>query len=100
MEKPDVDAIEGLPPAISIEQKTAGSIPRSTVGPITEVYDYLRLLWARTGTPHCPRDGSPIERQSASQITDLRSEEHTSELQSQSNLVCRLLLEKKKKKKV
>src|SRR6266702_1717695 len=71
MAKPDVDAIEGLSPAISIEQKTAGSNPRSTVGTITEVYDYLRLLWARTGTPHCPRDGSPIERQSASQITDL-----------------------------
>ena len=71
MEKPDVDAIEGLSPAISIEQKTAGSNPRSTVGTITEVYDYLRLLWARVGTPHCPNDGSPIERQSASQITDL-----------------------------
>src|SRR5881398_3165960 len=71
MEKPDVDAIEGLSPAISIEQKTAGHNPRSTVGTITEVYDYLRLLWARLGTPHCPRDGSPIERQSASQITDL-----------------------------
>jgi len=71
MEKPDVDAIEGLSPAISIEQKTAGSNPRSTVGTITEVYDYLRLLWARAGTPHCPNDGSPIERQSASQITDL-----------------------------
>jgi excinuclease ABC subunit A len=71
MEKPDVDAIEGLSPAISIEQKTAGANPRSTVGTITEVYDYLRLLWARVGTPHCPNDGSPIERQSASQITDL-----------------------------
>ncbi len=71
MEKPDVDAIEGLSPAISIEQKTAGANPRSTVGTITEVYDYLRLLWARTGTPHCPNDGSPIQRQSASQITDL-----------------------------
>ena len=71
MEKPDVDAIEGLSPAISIEQKSAGHNPRSTVGTITEVYDYLRLLWARLGTPHCPRDGSPIERQSASQITDL-----------------------------
>jgi len=70
MEKPDVDAIEGLSPAISIEQKTAGANPRSTVGTITEVYDYLRLLWARAGTPHCPNDGSPIERQSASQITD------------------------------
>jgi len=71
MEKPDVDAIEGLSPAISIEQKTAGSNPRSTVGTITEVYDYLRLLWARAGTPHCPNDGTPVERQSASQITDL-----------------------------
>jgi excinuclease ABC subunit A len=71
MEKPDVDAIDGLSPAISIEQKTAGHNPRSTVGTITEVYDYLRLLWARVGTPHCPKDGSPIERQSASQITDL-----------------------------
>src|SRR3989449_259114 len=71
MEKPDVDAIEGLSPAISIEQKSAGHNPRSTVGTITEVYDYLRLLWARLGTPHCPRDGAPIERQSASQITDL-----------------------------
>src|SRR2546421_629054 len=71
MEKPDVDAIDGLSPAISIEQKSAGHNPRSTVGTITEVYDYLRLLWARLGTPHCPKDGSPIERQSASQITDL-----------------------------
>src|SRR5881628_2514681 len=71
MEKPDVDAIEGLSPAISIEQKTAGHNPRSTVGTITEVYDYLRLLWARVGVPHCPNDGSPIQRQSASQITDL-----------------------------
>ncbi len=71
MDKPDVDAIEGLSPAISIEQKTAGANPRSTVGTITEVYDYLRLLWARTGTPHCPNDGAPVERQSASQITDL-----------------------------
>jgi len=71
MEKPDVDAIEGLSPAISIEQKAGGHNPRSTVGTITEVYDYLRLLWARLGTPHCPRDGSPIQRQSASQITEL-----------------------------
>jgi len=70
MEKPDVDAIEGLSPAISIEQKTAGANPRSTVGTITEIYDYLRLLWARTGTPHCPNDGSPIERQTASQIAE------------------------------
>src|ERR1043166_2941861 len=71
MDKPDVDAIEGLSPAISIEQKTAGANPRSTVGTVTEIYDYLRLLWARTGTPHCPNDGTPVERQSASQITDL-----------------------------
>ncbi len=71
MEKPDVDAIEGLSPAISIEQKTAGANPRSTVGTITEVYDYLRLLWARVGTPHCPNDGTPVQRQSASQITEL-----------------------------
>ena len=70
MEKPDVDAIEGLSPAIAIEQKTAGQNPRSTVGTVTEVYDYLRLLYARAGTPHCPNDGSPIQRQSATQITD------------------------------
>ena len=70
MEKPDVDAIEGLSPAIAIEQKTAGQNPRSTVGTVTEIYDYLRLLYARAGTPHCPNDGSPIQRQSASQITD------------------------------
>jgi excinuclease ABC subunit A len=70
MEKPDVDAIEGLSPAIAIEQKTAGHNPRSTVGTVTEIYDYLRLLWARVGVPHCPNDGSPIERSSASQITD------------------------------
>jgi excinuclease ABC subunit A len=70
MEKPDVDAIEGLSPAISIEQKTAGQNPRSTVGTVTEIYDYLRLLWARVGTPHCPRDGAAIQRQSASQITE------------------------------
>jgi excinuclease ABC subunit A len=69
MEKPDVDAIEGLSPAISIEQRTTGHNPRSTVGTVTEVYDYLRLLWARVGVPHCPNDGSAIERQSASQIT-------------------------------
>ncbi|HTC23309.1 MAG TPA: excinuclease ABC subunit UvrA [Gemmatimonadales bacterium] len=70
MEKPDVDAIEGLSPAISIEQKTQGQNPRSTVGTVTEIYDYLRLLWARVGVPHCPNDGSPVSRQSASQITD------------------------------
>jgi excinuclease ABC subunit A len=70
MEKPDVDAIEGLSPAISIEQKTTGQNPRSTVGTVTEIYDYLRLLWARAGTPQCPNDGSPVSRQSAAQITD------------------------------
>jgi excinuclease ABC subunit A len=71
MEKPDVDAIEGLSPAISIEQKSAGHNPRSTVGTVTEIYDYLRLLWARAGIPHCPNDGEPIKRQSASQITNM-----------------------------
>jgi excinuclease ABC subunit A len=70
MEKPDVDAIEGLSPAISIEQKTTGQNPRSTVGTVTEIYDYLRLLWARVGVPHCPNDGSPVSRQSAAQIVD------------------------------
>ena len=70
MEKPDVDAIEGLSPAISIEQKTTGRNPRSTVGTVTEIYDYLRLLWARCGTPHCPTCGRPVRRQSASQIVD------------------------------
>jgi excinuclease ABC subunit A len=70
MEKPDVDAIEGLSPAISIEQKTAGRNPRSTVGTVTEVYDYLRLLWARVGVPHCPACGQPVRRQSATQIVD------------------------------
>jgi excinuclease ABC subunit A len=70
MEKPDVDAIEGLSPAISIEQKTVSRNPRSTVGTVTEIYDYLRLLWARAGTPHCPTCGEPVIRQSASQIVD------------------------------
>ena len=70
MEKPDVDSIEGLSPAISIEQKTVSRNPRSTVGTVTEVYDYLRLLWARVGTPHCPTCGEPVLRQSASQIVD------------------------------
>jgi excinuclease ABC subunit A len=70
MEKPDVDAIDGLSPAISIEQKTVSRNPRSTVGTVTEVYDYLRLLWARVGTPHCSECGRPVVRQSASQIVD------------------------------
>src|SRR4026209_979212 len=68
MEKPDVDAIEGLSPAISIEQKSTGQNPRSTVGTVTEIYDYMRLLWARVGIPHCPNCGRPVERQSAGQI--------------------------------
>ncbi len=70
MEKPDVDSIEGLSPAISIEQKSAGHNPRSTVGTVTEIYDYLRLLYARCGTPHCPQCGRAVDRQSAAQITD------------------------------
>ena len=70
MEKPDVDAIEGLSPAISIEQKTVSRNPRSTVGTVTEVYDYLRLLWARVGTPHCPSCGEPVIRQSSSEIVE------------------------------
>jgi excinuclease ABC subunit A len=70
MEKPDVDSIEGLSPAISIDQKTTSRNPRSTVGTVTEVYDYLRLLWARIGKPHCPECGEPIEGQSIEQITD------------------------------
>jgi excinuclease ABC subunit A len=70
MEKPDVDVIEGLSPAIAIEQKTAGHNPRSTVGTVTEIYDYLRLLFARVGTPHCYRCGKPITSQSLDQISD------------------------------
>src|SRR5689334_4120650 len=70
MEKPDVDAIEGLSPAISIEQKNAGNNPRSTVGTVTEIYDYLRLLFARAGTPHCPNCGRPVQRQSPAQIAE------------------------------
>jgi excinuclease ABC subunit A len=68
MERPDVDAIDGLSPSISIEQKTTSRSPRSTVGTITEIYDYLRLLYASIGIPHCPRCGQPITRQSAEQI--------------------------------
>jgi excinuclease ABC subunit A len=70
MEKPDVDSIDGLSPAISIDQKTTTRNPRSTVGTVTEIYDYLRLLWARIGKPHCPECGEPIEGQSVEQITD------------------------------
>jgi excinuclease ABC subunit A len=70
MEKPDVDHIEGLSPAISIEQKSTSHNPRSTVGTITEIYDYLRLLFARVGTPRCPEHGIPLEAQTVSQMTD------------------------------
>ena len=70
MDKPDVDSIEGLSPAISIDQKTTSRNPRSTVGTVTEIYDYLRLLWARVGHPHCPNCGAPIAGQSAEQIID------------------------------
>ncbi|HCJ91382.1 MAG TPA: hypothetical protein DHV71_05810 [Acidaminococcaceae bacterium] len=70
MDKPDVDYIEGLSPAISIDQKTAGRNPRSTVGTVTEIYDYLRLLFARAGEPHCPKCGRLIERQTPQQIVD------------------------------
>ena len=70
MDKPDVDAIEGLSPAISIDQKTTSKSPRSTVGTVTEIYDYLRLLWARAGIPHCPKCGREIRRQTIDQIVD------------------------------
>jgi excinuclease ABC subunit A len=70
MDKPDVDSIEGLSPAISIDQKTTSRNPRSTVGTVTEIYDYLRLLWSRVGKPHCPVCGRPIVGQSAEQIID------------------------------
>ncbi len=79
MDKPDVDFIEGLSPAVSIDQKSTSKNPRSTVGTITEVYDYLRLLYARAGRPHCPECGAPIERQTPQQIVDriLQLEEGT-----------------------
>src|SRR5437879_11016564 len=70
MDKPDVDFIEGLSPAISIDQKSASKNPRSTVGTITEIYDYLRLLYARIGVPHCPVCGRPLGRQPPAQIVD------------------------------
>ncbi len=70
MDKPDVDFIEGLSPAISIDQKSAGRNPRSTVGTVTEIYDYLRLLYARVGRPHCPNCGRPVARQTPQQIVD------------------------------
>ena len=70
MDKPDVDSIDGLSPAISIDQKTTSKSPRSTVGTVTEIYDYLRLLWARVGTPHCPKCGREIKKQTIDQIVD------------------------------
>ena len=70
MDKPDVDYIDGLSPAISIDQKTTSKNPRSTVGTVTEIYDYLRLLWARIGTPHCPKCGKEIKQQTIDQIID------------------------------
>ncbi len=70
LDKPDVDAIEGLPPAVSIDQKPHSASPRSTVGTITEIYDFLRLLWARIGQPHCPVCGEPVNRRTPQQIVD------------------------------
>jgi len=70
MEKPAVESIEGLSPAISIDQKTTSKNPRSTVGTVTEIYDYIRLLYARIGTPYCPHCGIKIEKQSIDQIVD------------------------------
>ena len=70
MEKPDVESIEGLSPAIAIDQKTTSRNPRSTVGTVTEIYDYMRLLYARVGTPYSPATGLPIESQSVSQMVD------------------------------
>ena len=79
MDKPDVDAIDGLSPAISIDQKTTSKNPRSTVGTVTEIYDYLRLLWARVGVPHCPKCGKEISKQTIDQIVDrvMKMEEGT-----------------------
>ena len=70
MDKPDLDSIDGLSPAVSIDQKTTSRNPRSTVGTVTEIYDYLRLLFARIGVPHCPECGRPIERQTTDQVAD------------------------------
>ena len=88
MEKPDVDQIEGLSPAVSIDQKGVSHNPRSTVGTVTEVYDYLRLLFARAGTPHCPNCGRPVSPQSAEQIVDhVRQMENNSRIQILAPLV-------------
>ncbi len=75
MERPDVDSIEGLSPSIAIEQKTTTRSPRSTVGTITEIYDYLRVLYSSIGTPHCPNCGKPIQRQSVEQIVQATLDE-------------------------
>ncbi|MBQ8025197.1 MAG: excinuclease ABC subunit UvrA, partial [Oscillospiraceae bacterium] len=81
-DKPDVDSIEGLSPAISVDQKTTSNNPRSTVGTITEIYDYLRLLWANVGVPHCPKCGKEIKQQSIDQIVDqVMSLEQASKIQ-------------------
>src|SRR5512135_599774 len=82
MERPDVDSIDGLSPAISIEQKTTSRSPRSTVGTITEIYDYLRLLYSSIGVPHCPHCGQAISRQSADQIL-----QHVLALKSQDRIM-------------
>src|SRR5688572_9780546 len=74
LDKPDVDHIDGLSPAVSIDQKSASKNPRSTVGTVTEIYDYLRILYARAGTPYCPNGHGPIERQSTDQIVDAAKE--------------------------
>ena len=71
MEKPDVESITGLSPAISIDQKTTSKNPRSTVGTVTEIYDYLRLLYARVGIPHCPKCGKEIKKQTIDQMVDV-----------------------------
>jgi excinuclease ABC subunit A len=70
MNKPDVDSIEGLSPAVAIDQKSTSNNPRSTVGTVTEIFDYLRLLFARVGVPHCPVCGRPVQKQSAQEIVD------------------------------
>ena len=98
MDKPDVDYIEGLSPAISIDQKTTSKNPRSTVGTVTEIYDYLRLLWARIGVPHCPVCGREITQQTVDQIVDKlmelteRTKIHASKDLSVAELMVKLLI--------
>jgi excinuclease ABC subunit A len=92
MDKPDVDLIEGLSPAISIDQKSSSGNPRSTVGTVTEVYDYLRLLYARVGTPHCPECGRPVHKLSFDQITKLILTEIESRLKSNKHSPVRLMV--------